>query len=140
MYFFCHAEKDVTKRLLNHLLGRFGMNIVKPITELVNVSRLSLIQSTRKVVGEPKKITDDAFWITYYPEVDQEICELHNRDYFKVSNLNVKTDNEKSNEFYDVSLTTAAAVTSYDRIYMSKIKLDILNGGGYIYLTQTLLL
>ena len=87
MYFFCDAEKDVTKRLLNHLLGRFGMNIVKPITELVNVSRLSLIQSTRKVVGEPKKITGDAFWITYYPEVDQEICELHNRDYFKVSNL-----------------------------------------------------
>ena len=26
------VEKDITKRLLNHLLGRFGMNIIKPVT------------------------------------------------------------------------------------------------------------
>ena len=44
---------------------------------------------------------------------------------------------EYYNEFKDVSLTTAAAITSYARIYMSKIKLDILSKGGSIYYTDT---
>jgi hypothetical protein len=52
-------------------------------------------------------------------------------------NYNVNSDNEKLNEFKDVSLTTAAVVTAYARIYMSKIKLDILNKGGNVYYTDT---
>jgi hypothetical protein len=44
---------------------------------------------------------------------------------------------EGDKEFKDVSLAIAAAVTSYARIYMSKIKLDILNNGGNIYYTDT---
>jgi DNA polymerase elongation subunit (family B) len=37
----------------------------------------------------------------------------------------------------DVSLTTAATVTSYAMIYMSKIKLDIINKGGNVYYIDT---
>ena len=40
-------KKDINKILLKHLLGRFGMNIIKPTTQWVNEDKLSLIVSTR---------------------------------------------------------------------------------------------
>src|SRR5947209_7997229 len=43
----------------------------------------------------------------------------------------------KENEFHDVSIAIASAVTSYSRIYMNQIKLDILSKGGSIYYTDT---
>jgi hypothetical protein len=55
------VEKDINKRLLNHLLGRFGMNIEKPITELVDGHKFSLIESSRKTIGEPKTITENDY-------------------------------------------------------------------------------
>lgn len=131
------VEKDITKRLLNHLLGRFGMNIIKPVTKLVSNDELSLIFSTREIKGKPKKMTDNDYWLTYNPKIDPEICAEHGVDYIKVCNLTSKTDIEKLNEFKDVSLTTAAAVTAYARIYMSKVKENILNKGGNIYYTDT---
>jgi DNA polymerase type B, organellar and viral len=124
------VEKEIVKRLLNHLLGRFGMNIVKPITKLVGTDELSLIFSTREVLGKPTKVTDNDYWVTYNSQIDSEICAEHGVDYIKVCNLTSKTDVEKLNEFKDVSLTTAAAVTAYARIYMSKVKENILNKGG----------
>lgn len=39
--------------------------------------------------------------------------------------------------FDDVSISTAAMILSYSRIFMSKIKLDILKRGGNIYYTDT---
>lgn len=131
------VEKDIAKRLLNHLLGRFGLNIVKPVTKCVTDKELSLIFSTREVLGKPMKITNDDYWITYNNVVDRDICEKHGIDYIKVQSLTAKTDMEKLNEFRDVSLSTAAAVTAYARIYMSKVKEDILNKGGNIYYTDT---
>jgi hypothetical protein len=55
------VEKDINKRLLNHLLGRFGMNIEKPITEMVDGGKFSLIESSRKTLGEPRTITDNDY-------------------------------------------------------------------------------
>jgi hypothetical protein len=131
------VEKDIVKRLLNHLLGRFGFNIVKPITRSVSGDELSLRISTRKYIGEPERITYNAYWISYYAQVDQELCKTHGLDPIKVQSLTSKTDMEKLNEFTDVSLSTAAAVTAYARIYMSKIKQDIIDKGGNIYYTDT---
>jgi hypothetical protein len=131
------VEKDIAKRLLNHLLGRFGLNIVKPITKCVDNKELSIIISSRKVMGKPISITDNDYWITYHEQVDKDICEEHGVDYIKVQNLTPKTDIERLNTFKDVSLTTSAAITAYARIYMSKIKQDILNKGGNIYYTDT---
>lgn len=124
----------IAKSLLNNLLGRFGMNINKPITDIVNREKLELIISTREI-NSFRELTDEDFLITYYPEISQTICKSHGVDYLKA--LKTKVDMERDKELKDVSLSTAAAVTSYARIYLSKIKLDILNKGGSIYYTDT---
>jgi hypothetical protein len=131
------VEKDIAKRLLNHLLGRFGLNINKPVTRYVNGEELELLFSTREIIGKPVKITNNDYKVTYNSLVDPDICSDHGIDYIKVQNLTTKTDVENVNEFKDVSLSTAAAVTAYARIYMSKVKLDILDKGGSIYYTDT---
>ena len=84
-----------------------------------------------------KNITDQDFLVVYYPEVSKEICESHGLDYFKVLDTKSKYNTEKGDEFKDVSLSTAAAVTSNARIFMSNIKLDIIKNGGSIYYTDT---
>lgn len=43
------VEKAINKSLLNNLLGRFGMNIIKPITKNVKKEELDYILSTREV-------------------------------------------------------------------------------------------
>jgi hypothetical protein len=110
------------------------MNINKPITEIVDKEKLDLIISTREL-NSFKILTDEKYIITYYPEVSKDMCESHGIDYIKV--IKTKEDMEKEKELKDVSVSTAAAVTSYARIYMSKIKLDILNRGGSVYYTDT---
>ena len=129
------TEKAVSKSLLNNLLGRFGMSINKPITEIVDNNKLELICCTRKV-NSYKTITDDDYLITYYPDISQEICESYGFDYFKtITKYNHKLEYNK--EFNDVSLTTAAAITSYAIIYMSTVKLDILSKNGNMFYTDT---
>ena len=130
--------KTIAKSLLNNLLGRFGMDITKPITRLVNKKVLDELLTTRVFNSSPINITENDYLISYYPDISREICESHGLDYVKVYNsLLGPKDMEYHNEFRDVSLTTAAAITSYARIYMSKIKLDILSKGGSIYYTDT---
>jgi hypothetical protein len=43
----------------------------------------------------------------------------------------------ESDSYKDVNLAISSAITSYARIYMNKIKLDILKNGGDIYYTDT---
>ena len=130
--------KTIAKSLLNNLLGRFGMDINKPKTEIVNGNKLIEIQCSRRFESYPKQITDDQYLISYYPVISRDVCESHGIDYAKLymNSIN-KIDMEKDKEFNDVSLTTAAVVTSYARIFMSKIKLDVLSNGGNIYYTDT---
>jgi hypothetical protein len=111
------------------------MNINKPITEIVDIDKLYSIWETRELEGPPKKLTNEEYIITYYPEISKEVCESHNLDYNKV--LKVNSNIEKSKQVKDVSLSTAAAVISYARIFMSKVKLDILKKGGHVYYTDT---
>jgi len=120
---------------LNNLLGRFGLNIYKSTVEIVNKDRLDILLSTREC-NSFKKITDNDFLISYYPNISKLICESHGYDYFKVLQEFSK-ESEKSSEFKDVSLVISAAITSYARVYMSKVKLDILNKGGKLYYTDT---
>jgi len=128
----------ITKSLLNNLLGRFGMDINKPKTEIVNADKLEEILSTRIHESYPKQITDDDYLISYYPEISKSICESHGKDYLKVyTNSSNNIDMEKNKQFSDVSISTSAAITSYSRIFMSKIKLDILRNNGEIYYTDT---
>lgn len=130
------SNRVIIKSLLNNLLGRFGININKPVSEIVNKDKLNLLLSTSEVLS-PINITDEDLLVTYYPDISKSICEWHQLDYIKVLNSKHAKDLEKDKEFKDVSLVIAAAVTSYARVYMSKIKLDILNKGGLIYYTDT---
>lgn len=130
--------KIIAKSLLNNLLGRFGLNIQKPVTDIISLDEREFLQSTREFVSEPKQVTDQDFLVTYYPAISKEICSKHNLDYIKVLNTQSKFNvKEKDAEFKDVSISTAAAVTSYARIYMSKIKLLIHDLGGKVYYTDT---
>jgi len=131
------AEKATNKSLLNNLLGRFGMNIIKPITKTVTKEKLDFILSTRKVKSF-HEITKNDFLVTYLPLIDEQICSEHGLDYIKVlskeSNYNIEKNIDM---FKDVSIAISAMVTSYARIFMNKIKLEILKSGGKIFYSDT---
>lgn len=129
------VEKAVAKSLLNNLLGRFGLNIDKPITEIVNKEKLDLVLTTRNI-NSFRKITDNSYLISYISQISKSVCESYGYDYIKILE-ELKPLIESEGEFKDVSLVISAAVTSYAMIYMSKIKLDILSKGGNIYYTDT---
>jgi arsenate reductase-like glutaredoxin family protein len=65
----------IVKSLLNNLLGRFGLDINKPVTEIVSSDKLNLILSTREVIGKPTIINDDNILINYNPSISKEICD-----------------------------------------------------------------
>jgi len=131
------AEKAINKSLLNNLLGRFGMNIIKPITKTVTKEELDFILSTREVKSF-HEITKNDFLVTYLPLVDEQICLEHGLDFIKVLSKEKNHSIEKNIDiFKDVSIVISAMITSYARIFMSKIKLEILNSGGKIFYSDT---
>nr|YP_009744359.1 hypothetical protein [Xylaria hypoxylon]QIE13215.1 hypothetical protein [Xylaria hypoxylon] len=132
------VERTVSKSLLNNLLGRFGLNINKPVSEIVNNEKLDMLLSTREC-NSFKKINENSYLVSYYPKISRNICEMFGNDYIKILQENSlgSEGNKLNQEFKDVSLVISAAVTSYARIYMNKIKLNILKKGGKIYYTDT---
>ena len=59
-------------------------------------------------------------------------------DIIKVLEKESKLNIEKNLDlFKDVSIATAAFVTSYARIHINKMKLEIINKGGFIYYSDT---
>jgi len=131
------SQRQVVKSLLNNLIGRFGLNFVKPITKTVKSSKLDYILATKEIKTF-KEINKDNFLITYNPIVNKEICESHNLDYHKVL-LNEYNNRNNSNEavFQDVSIVISSFVTAYARIHMHKVKLSILKAGGAIFYSDT---
>ena len=131
------SQRQIVKSLLNNLLGRFGLNFVKPVTRIVNEKELNYLISTRKV-KTLKEINEDNFILTYTPLIDRHICEEHDIDYFKVVMNERKElwDNQISS-FTDISLVTTAFINAYARIHMHKIKLKIISAGGLIFYSDT---
>lgn len=129
------VEKAIIKSLLNNLLGRFGLDINKYTTALVSNEEFKKILECRKVRGV--KFIEDKVLVGYENDIDKRICENHGIDYKNVINdvKSSKIFNEEN--YHDVSVAISSAVTSYSRIYMSKVKMSILNKGGYIYYTDT---
>ena len=129
--------KLIYKSLLNNFLGRFGLNIIKPLTQTVSKDRRDYIFSTR-IVHSHTILNENKFLITYTPTISKEICMQHGLDIIKVlekeSKLNIESNLDL---FKDVSIATAAMITSYARICINKFKLDILNKGGSIYYSDT---
>jgi hypothetical protein len=131
------AERAINKSLLNNLLGRFGMNIIKPKTETVSQDKLDFILSTREIKSF-HEITKNDYLVTYIPVINKDICNEHGIDYIKVLTSEKNIDIEKNKDiFRDVSIAISAMVTSYARIFMNNIKLQILNNNGNLYYSDT---
>lgn len=129
--------KLIYKSLLNNFLGRFGLNIIKPITQTLDRERRDFIFSTR-VVHSETMLNINKFLITYDPIISKDICKDHGLDITKVLEKEYKTNIEKNLDlFNDVSIATTAFINSYARIHMNKIKLEVLDRGGNIYYSDT---
>lgn len=132
------SERIVNKSLLNNLIGRFGLNILKPVSTTVDASKLDYLVSTR-TLKSMHEINKNTFLVNYLPIIDKQVCSDHGLDYFKVLN------NEKNNSnlekhldiFNDVSIIIAAFIASYARVFMLQIMLEIVRLGGKIYYTDT---
>lgn len=129
------SQRQIVKSLLNNLLGRFALNLYKPITKTVSSKDLDYILATKEVKTF-KVINSENFVVTFNPIVNKEICENHNLDYFKVI-LNEKNIAASFEVFNDISIAMSAFVTAYARIHMHNIKLEIMAAGGGIYYTDT---
>lgn len=119
-------------------MGRFGLNIHKPVTTILSSGEdLEFITATRELESFKEIVKDQKYLVSYYPKISKPICEEHGYDYIKVLGESKYEYNKEQQEFQDVSLVISAAITSYARIFMSQIKLDVLNNGGNIYYTDT---
>lgn len=131
------VERQMAKSLLNNLLGRFGMNIDKSITELVDDERFNELTQCKQI--KSVKHIGNRKLVTYGSKISLSICESQDVDFTRTFSNEIKRyKNEGFDEerLHDVSIAISSAVTSYSRIYMSKIKLDILKTGS-IYYTDT---
>lgn len=109
------------------------MNPTQPITKIVDKSTVENIFYTRKVIQD-LDITENQTLLSYLPGPDKDITEQFEIDPTLNKDIN-KTDNVTLVK--NISIPIAAAVTAYARIYITKIKLDILKRGGKIYYSDT---
>jgi hypothetical protein len=72
--------------------------------------------------------------------VSESVCESHDLDYKKVllDNIDYESNSLAEHDKYnDISVVISSAITAYARVFMNKIKLDILSKGGHLYYTDT---
>jgi hypothetical protein len=63
------SKRSINKSLLNNLLGRFGLNIIKPVNKIVNNKNLDYLISTRKIKSI-QDINTDTYLVNYIPIID----------------------------------------------------------------------
>jgi hypothetical protein len=113
--------KSITKLILNSSFGRFGMSINKPITEIMNGTKLNLLFLTHNVL-DTKKLYENKYLVNYEPKTSNEELENIGLDVAKVYN-ELDKELEENNNYGFVSISTAAAITAYARVYINTIKL-----------------
>jgi len=125
---------------LNNLLGRFGLLLDKPKTEIVTADRFLEIGVSSEIVSD-KTITDNNILVSYVAKPNYDIMKQFNIDVTKaltsMSHLKQATVKTDSDNYKAVSVAIAACVTSYARIHINKLKYEILNSGGKIYYSDT---
>lgn len=119
------TQKSMAKSLLNNLLGRFGINLEKAITEVLTSKEFNSKMLMHKITSY-KWISDNKVLVTYVPKLDYDIIESHGLDLLKV--LNKFEDKELQGQNV-TSVVISAAVNAYARIHITKIKLDIFKQG-----------
>lgn len=130
--------RSIAKSMLNNLLGRFALNIEKSTTELVSEDTYNELTQYKRIISI--KRIGDKLLVTHDKNISKDICDTHDVDFYKTF-INVmnssKKDASRQDRLRDVSIAISSAVTSYSRIFMNKVKLDVLNRGGSIYYTDT---
>ena len=138
----CSAEDTVkrtlAKSLLNNLLGRFGLDINKPKTEIVDDKKFQEI-STSSLIKAESKIGDNMTLVSYIADVNKDVCESFGIDYIKAVDYykHLKLSGDKDDTYKSISVAISAAVTAYGRIHISNIKLHILKSGYSVYYSDT---
>ena len=129
--------KQTAKLLVNSFLGRFGLDINRDITDLVDEKQLDRIVVTRRAISE-KEIDKNLTLLTSNPEIDPDICKEFGIDVAKaVEDKLLKIKKNTKSSYNHVSVAIAAAVTAYGRIHINRIKKGIIELGGQIYYSDT---
>jgi len=129
------VERNLSKSLLNNLLGRFGLDINKATSKILSHDSYATIAAKYPIVSETT-LEDNWHIISYLPSVDPSLCKSLGIDMVKLINK-FNIPDESVSGYKDVSISVSAAVTSYGRIHMSKLKLAILDQGANIYYSDT---
>nr|YP_010689748.1 DNA polymerase type B domain-containing protein [Erysiphe quercicola]WBR75374.1 DNA polymerase type B domain-containing protein [Erysiphe quercicola] len=129
------VEKQVSKSLLNNLIGRFGLNIHKTYTELLSTESFKDLVMTKKVLNF--NAIGELYLVNYMNKIDRKICQESGVDYRNTLINDIKDKKIQEECFDDVSIAIASAVNSYARIFMNKVKLALLKKGGSVYYTDT---
>jgi len=127
------TEKAIAKSLLNNLLGRFGISLSKPAVVIVNAKTFNEMSCKYKI-NSYIELSDNKYMVSYIPKLDHNVITSHN---LSITKLVSKYGDKESTSHSSTSVAMSAAVNSYARIHISKIKLLILNSGGKIYYSDT---
>lgn len=128
------TERNLAKLILNSLIGKFGMDLFKPTSKLLDYNKHNLFLTT-KILRNSIKIDENTYLDTYIPSTNKKVCEEFGVDYIKALNKDRVYEKKEFNSF--VSISTAAATLSYARINMAKLFLHILKNNGKIFYTDT---
>ncbi len=128
--------RSICKLLLNSLLGRFGLDLEKFVTKIVDENIYTEILATRKISGD-HPITNKHRMVTFNPEISKELCDSFDIDIVKATNKSKLIMDNSSQGLKHVSVAISAAVTAYGRIHINKLKKDILSQKGNIYYSDT---
>lgn len=78
-----NTQKAMAKSLLNNLLGRFGINLDKPIVDIMTPETFRQKSLINKIISY-KEISENKVLVTYSPKLDYDIIKSHNLDFLKV--------------------------------------------------------
>lgn len=123
----------MAKSLLNNLLGIFGINLEKPITEVLSYKVFDRIMLMNKIMSY-KEISNDKVIVSYVAKLDYEIIKSHKLDFIKIVN---KYKDKEVQPISATSVAIRAAITAYARIHISKLKLNIINRDGELFYSDT---
>lgn len=102
----------------------------------MNEKTVQEINLIRDILNETV-ITDDISLVTYNPRVNTAKIREENLSFEKALNPKDKNISTVINSFNQASVAISAAVTSYGRIHISRIKRGILEFNGKIYYSDT---
>lgn len=95
--------KNLSKLLLNSLIGKYGMHPLQPITKIVEKSTLGEVFLTRQVTQEID-ITPNETLISYLPGPDKDILEDFDVDIDDTMNLSSLQKLDKQTYIKNISI------------------------------------